>query len=119
VVDDEPDARVLVKRFLERCKAEVVTAGSAAEALQVLRRLDPHVIVSDIGMPDQDGYAFMTEARQQGIKAPALALTAFARAEDRLRSLYAGYQLHLSKPIEPAELVAAVASMVGRLGTKG
>ena len=59
-----------MKRFLERCKAEVVTAGSAAEALQVLRRLNPHVIVSDIGMPDQDGYAFMTEARHQGSRRP-------------------------------------------------
>jgi CheY-like chemotaxis protein len=119
VVDDEPDARVLIKRFLERCSAKVVTAASAAEALQVLGQLDPHVIVSDIGMPLQDGYEFMTQARRQGVTAPALALTAFARAEDRLRSLYAGYQLHLSKPVEPAELVAAVASMAGRLGTNG
>jgi CheY-like chemotaxis protein len=119
VVDDEPDARVLIKRFLERCGAKVVTAASAAEALQVLGQLDPHVIVSDIGMPLQDGYEFMTQARRQGVTAPALALTAFARAEDRLRSLYAGYQLHLSKPVEPAELVAAVAGMAGRPGTNG
>lgn len=116
VVDDEPDARGLIKRVLEDCHAEVVTAGSASEAIDTLRQQPPDVIISDIGMPKQDGYEFLRLARQLGIKAPAVALTAFARAEDRLRSLHAGYQHHLSKPVEPAELIATVASAVGRIG---
>lgn len=117
LVDDEPDARVLVKRVLEACNARVVTAGSASEALETIRTRLPDVIVSDIGMPNQDGYDFLRAARQLGVKAPAIALTAFARAEDCLRSLHVGYQHHLSKPVEPAELIAIVASTVGRLGT--
>jgi signal transduction histidine kinase/ActR/RegA family two-component response regulator len=120
VVDDEPDARDLVKRFLELCKAEVMTAGSAEEAMQFLRDFKPDVIVSDIGMPLKDGYQFIREVRQLGAgdggRIPAIALTAFARSEDRTRSLLAGYQVHLSKPIESPELVAAVASLAGRTG---
>lgn len=118
VVDDEPDARALVKKVLEQCEAEVITAGSAAEGLEQLDRHHPDVIVSDIGMPQQDGYDFLRAVRQRGIKVPAVALTAFARAEDRLRSLHAGYQNHLSKPVEPAELIATVGSAVGRLGVR-
>lgn len=117
VVDDEPDARGLVKRVLEDCDAQVVTAASTSEAIEAIRAQSFDVIVSDIGMPNQDGYEFLLAARQLGVKAPAIALTAFARAQDRLRSLHAGYQHHLSKPIEPAELVAIVASTVGRIGT--
>lgn len=120
VVDDEPDARGLIKRVLEDCDAQVVTAGSASEAIEAIEAIGnrlPDVIVSDIGMPKQDGYDFLRSARRLGVKAPAVALTAFARAEDRLRSLHAGYQHHLSKPVEPAELIATVASAVGRIGT--
>jgi signal transduction histidine kinase len=116
VVDDEPDARRLLQRVLEECSANVVTAESSADALAALRRIAPDVIVSDIGMPEQDGCEFLRLARVQGVKAPAVALTAFARVEDRLRSLRAGFQMHLSKPVEANELIAAVASTAGRLG---
>ena len=121
VVDDEPDARDLVLRFLTRCQASVAVAGSAAEALERLQRdKPPHVMVSDIGMPGIDGYELIRRVRslptERGGRVPAIALTAFARTEDRTRSLLAGYTIHLSKPIEPAELVAAVASLSGRTG---
>ena len=116
VVDDEPDAQGLIKRVLEGCGAQVITAGSASEAIEHMQAHSPDVIVSDIGMPKQDGYELLRMARQIGIQAPAVALTAFARAEDRLRTLRAGYQNHLAKPVEPAELIATVASAVGRLG---
>jgi CheY-like chemotaxis protein len=69
------------------------------------------VIVSDIGMPGQDGYEFMMDLRRRGVHVPALALTAFARSEDRTRALFTGYQMHIAKPVEPAELIAAIASV--------
>ena len=116
VVDDEPDARTLIKRLLEDCRATVVVAASASEAIEIVRAHPPDVIVSDIGMPEQDGYDFLRAVRKLGVKSPAIALTAFARAEDRLRSLHAGYQNHLSKPVEPAELIATVASAIGKIG---
>jgi hypothetical protein len=111
VVDDERDAREFVKRLLEECQAVPQLAGSAAEAKQLLESFKPNVILSDIGMPVEDGYEFMREIRRKGVKTPAIALTAFARSEDRLRSLQAGYQIHLAKPIEPAELIETVASL--------
>nr|MBA3652207.1 response regulator [Chthoniobacterales bacterium] len=114
VVDDEPDARELVNRLLIECGATARLAGSAAEAQALLATFRPDVIVSDIGMPDQDGYDFIRSVRTRGDKTPALALTAFARADDRIRSMEAGYQTHLPKPVEPAELVAVVASLAGR-----
>jgi PAS domain S-box-containing protein len=120
VVDDEPDARELIKRVLEDCEALVLTAASAAEAMPLLDVEKPHVLVSDIGMPDIDGYEFLRQVRalsqQHGGKIPAIALTAFARSEDRTRALMSGYQVHVAKPVEPAELVATVASVVGRTG---
>ncbi|MGD0140603.1 MAG: ATP-binding protein [Tepidisphaeraceae bacterium] len=120
VVDDEQDARDLIKRVLEDCKAEVLTAGSAAEAMPILIQQKPDVLLSDIGMPQVDGYDFLRQVRsmtdQGGGKIPAIALTAFARSEDRTRALMSGYQVHLAKPVEPAELVATVASVVGRTG---
>jgi CheY-like chemotaxis protein len=82
----------------------------------MIPHFQPDVIVSDIGMPGTDGYAFMREIRRQGVTTPAIALTAFARAEDRIRSIQAGFQFHLAKPIEPAELMTVVASLSGRLG---
>ena len=108
VVDDEPDARELMKRFLSHSQAVPVLAASAAEAEQLLSTLHPDVIISDIGMPGEDGYQFMRHVRHSGVKAPAIALTAFARAEDRVRSLQAGFQAHLPKPFEPAELLAMI-----------
>jgi CheY-like chemotaxis protein len=117
VVDDEPDARSLIQRLLQDCHAIVVTAGSAEEAVQVLLRDTPDVLVSDIGMPGEDGYMLMRRIRSmadpQGV-IPAIALTAYARIEDRVKAIHAGFQLHLSKPVEPVELVAMVQSLAKR-----
>ncbi len=118
VVDDEPDARDLVQRLLQECRCEVLTADSAAQGLAILSRDKPDVILSDIGMPDVDGYAFIRQVRKlpacEGGRIPAIALTAFARSEDRTRAMIAGYQMHLSKPVEHQELIATVASLAGR-----
>ncbi len=115
VVDDEADAREFIRAILAGCGAEVTAAASAASALGVLRRAQPDVLVSDIAMPDEDGYALVRQVRALGASAggrvPALALTAYASAEDRQRVLGAGYQMHLAKPVEPADLVAAVAAL--------
>lgn len=120
VVDDEPDARNLAKRLLEECRADVSTAGSAAEAFDLLCRVRPDVVVSDVGMPGEDGYTFIRRVRalppESGGRTPAAALTAFARSEDRRRALIAGFQSHVTKPVEPMELVAVVASLAGRTG---
>ncbi|HEV7301271.1 MAG TPA: ATP-binding protein [Tepidisphaeraceae bacterium] len=117
-VDDEPDARNLIRRVLEECGARVVTAASSEEAMAAVARERPDVIISDIGMPDEDGYAFIRRVRALAIEAggrtPAAALTAFARAEDRTRALRAGYQTHVAKPVEPMELTAVVASLANR-----
>jgi signal transduction histidine kinase/ActR/RegA family two-component response regulator len=116
VVDDELDARELAQRLLEDHEATVEVAASAEQALALLRGRAPDVLVSDIGMPGVDGYDLIRRVRQgeNGAGAlPAIALTAFARAEDRARALAAGYQAHLAKPIEPTELVAAVARLSG------
>jgi Signal transduction histidine kinase len=116
ILDDEADARALLKVIIEECQAEVTTVASAAEAYETLEWLKPDVIISDIGMPFEDGYSFMRKvrAREAGTQSriPAVALTAHARVEDRLRALAAGYQVHVAKPIEPAELVAVIASLV-------
>ena len=114
-VDDEADARLMVQRVLEKCGARVIAAASSAEALAVLSRERPDVIVSDIGMPGEDGYEFIRKVRalrpEEGGRTPAAALTAFARAEDRTRALRAGYQTHVAKPVEIVELSAVVASL--------
>ncbi len=117
VIDDEPDARELLQRLLENQGAVVTAFDSADGALTALTTSRPTVIVSDVGMPGMDGYQMMrtlraSEARDARI--PALALTAFARAEDRKRSLVAGFQSHLAKPFDVAELVLLVANLVGR-----
>ncbi|WP_437587452.1 response regulator [Sorangium sp. So ce1000] len=118
VVDDEPDTRELLLRILAECQAEVRTAGSVVEALAELERDQPMVLVSDIGMPQEGGYELIQKIRQlpqeRGGSVPALALTAFARAEDRARALMAGYQMHLAKPVKPPDLVAHVATLAGR-----
>jgi signal transduction histidine kinase len=115
VVDDEPDARAMMHRLLESCKATSVEADGATEAMRMVAEGNPDLILSDVGMPGTDGYEFIREVRRQGITVPAVALTAFARTEDRVRSIRAGFQAHLAKPIEPAELLALVASMTGRI----
>ncbi len=118
VVDDEPDARSLVKRLLEDRHARVLTAGGAAEALELVRQARPDVLVSDIGMPGEDGYSLIRRVRtlepQAGGLTPAVALTAYARAEDRMKAILAGFQMHVSKPVEAAELLTMVASLAGR-----
>jgi PAS domain S-box-containing protein len=120
VVDDEPDARSLVKRLLEDCEAEVVMAASAAEAMERLRSARFDVLVSDIGMPGEDGYSLIRRVRGLPVEAggtiPALALTAYARSEDRMRAVRAGFQMHVVKPVDAAELITMVASLAGRVG---
>jgi PAS domain S-box-containing protein len=117
VVDDDADARKLLTTALVRCGADVRTAASVEEALVFVRQLMPDVIVSDIGMPDEDGYALMEQvthdAARLGIPCPsAIAVTALARAEDRARALRAGFQSHIAKPVNPTELALVVASLV-------
>ena len=117
VIDDEPDARDLLTRVLEDQGAVVTSFDSAPAALEALRSSRPAVIVSDVGMPGMDGYQMMRTLRAsepRDSRIPALALTAFARAEDRKRSLVAGFQAHLAKPFDVAELVLLVADLVGR-----
>ncbi|HEU4477465.1 MAG TPA: ATP-binding protein [Pyrinomonadaceae bacterium] len=119
VVDDEPDTCELLRSLLSKCGAEVTAANSAEEAFRLFKLGHPDVMVSDIGMPREDGYELMRKVRalppDKGGNVPAVALTAYARAEDRLRALRAGYQMHVSKPVELAELVAIVASLGNRL----
>ncbi len=111
VVDDEPDARALVQRLLQDCQAIVATASSADEALHFLDTTMPDVIVSDVGMPGTDGYSLMRRIRARddaGAAVPAIALTAYVRAEDQSRAIAAGFQCHLRKPVEAATLLSSV-----------
>lgn len=119
VVDDQPEVRALVSTILQLGEAEVQTAEGVAEALEILTKWRPDFLISDISMPDSDGYELIRRVRQQeqngGRRLPALALTARAGAEDRIRALAAGFQMHLPKPVEPDELLVSVASLTGRL----
>ncbi|HEV7302295.1 MAG TPA: PAS domain S-box protein [Tepidisphaeraceae bacterium] len=119
VVDDEPDARALVKRLLDECGAQVSIASSVDAAMAEFARAVPDVLVSDIGMPNEDGYSLIRQVRAmgpaQGGNLPALALTAYARAEDRVKAIRAGYQMHVVKPVDPTELITMVASLAGRM----
>ena len=116
VVDDEPDARDLIKRILSDCHASVTTVATAGDAMAVFRASPPDVLVSDLGMPDIDGFELLARVRALGAAGggdvPAVALTAFARPEDRLRALQAGFRAHIAKPVEPGELITTVANMV-------
>jgi len=117
VVDDEDDGRELLRRVLEDQSATVTVLSSGEEALSELKRVKPHLIVSDIGMPLMDGYQLMRTFRAgegTGEKIPAVALTAFARAEDSKRAMLAGYQAHLAKPFDVAELVLVAADLAKR-----
>ena len=121
VIDDEPDARALVKRLLEDCDALVTSTGSVNEAVRLIETGNFDVLVSDIGMPGEDGYSLIRRVRQldkgKGGDIPAIALTAYARAEDRVKAVAAGFQMHVAKPVEPVELVTMVAGVAGRAGT--
>lgn len=118
VVDDHDDARQVLKLILEQSGATVVEANSARRAMSLLIQNLPEVIVSDVGMPIEDGYTFIGKVRElpleQGGNIPAIAVTAYARDEDKIRSLEAGFQAHISKPLEPEYLIAVVASLAGR-----
>jgi CheY-like chemotaxis protein len=118
VVDDDTDARELVSFLLESCGGEVRSAASVSDALGILEHFTPHVIVSDIGMPDQDGYflirALRTHSAMEKRGIPAIALTAFARSEDRTRALVEGFNTHMAKPVEPRRLVERVVELAIR-----
>ncbi|MBO0859582.1 MAG: response regulator [Chloracidobacterium sp.] len=122
VVDDENDARELIETVFTKYGAEVVAVSSAAEAYSLITATPPQeppdVIVTDIGMPDEDGYSLMRRVREwergRGAHLPAVALTAYGRIEDRVRALNAGFQMHVAKPVDPAELAAVIASLIRR-----
>ena len=118
VVDDDTDARELIAQLLVECGADVRQAASAADALHEFERETPDVLLSDIGMPERDGYELIRDIRgldaAHGGNVPAVALTAFTRSEDRARAILAGYQAHIGKPIQPNELVATVAGLAER-----
>jgi hypothetical protein len=116
-VDDEPDAGDVLRRVRESQHARVQVFDSADAALEALKYRRPDLVISDIGMARVDGYQFMRSLRAtelKGQRTPALAVTAFARPEDRKRSLLAGYQGHVSKPFDAGELLLSVANLVNR-----
>ncbi len=118
VVDDDPGAREVIARILQALGARVTLAGSGPAALTLLFERKPHVLVADLGMPEMDGYALIEQIRaldpNLGGRVPAVAVTAYASAQDRLRALHAGYQNHIAKPVEPEELAAVITSLAGR-----
>ncbi len=122
IVDDDPDTRALLRRLLEGCDAVVTVASSASEALDLLRAERPDILISDIGMPSEDGYSLIRRVRAlsaaEGGNTVAIALTAYARAEDRVSALRAGFEHHTAKPVEPSELVAIVASAIRQVEPK-
>jgi CheY-like chemotaxis protein/anti-sigma regulatory factor (Ser/Thr protein kinase) len=117
VVEDDPDTLELLRFILDRRGAEVNTAASTREALDVMEHWQPTTLVSDLAMPDQDGYELIGRIRSRGSERggniPAVAVSAYTRTEDRIRALSAGFQMHLPKPVDPEELVATVASLAG------
>ena len=121
VVDDDPDALTLIREILEAAGAEVIGADSGRAALSALDARTPHAIVTDLGMPGMDGFELLARLRQSPMESrrniPAAALTSYARSQDRTRCLNSGFQMHLSKPIDPKELVAAVATLARRVNT--
>ena len=120
VIDDEPDARAVVKRFLEDCGAVVTATDSVSEIVDLVRSRQFDVLISDIGMPNEDGYSLVKRVRllghADGGDIPAIALTAYARSEDRVRAVAAGFQMHIAKPVESMELITMVAGATGRTG---
>lgn len=116
VVEDDEDARELVVTVLEDAGAIVASASSAGAGFEALRTFRPQLLVSDIGMPDEDGYSLMRRVRAlgavEGGGIPSIALTAYTRAEDRAKALRAGFSLHMAKPIRPSDLVTAITALV-------
>jgi signal transduction histidine kinase/ActR/RegA family two-component response regulator len=119
VVDDDTDACEMRQRVLAEYKATVDTATSVSQALERLDQTVYDIIISDIGMPEIDGYKFIRQLRSRGATIPAVAVTAFARSEDRILALQAGYNMHISKPLEPMELIAVIAALVPQRSSKG
>ena len=118
VVDDEADSREIVTFVLEQAGAIVTSVSSGIEALQVIERSIPALIVSDIGMPEMDGYMLQqVRTLEQVRQVPAIALTAYAGELDRQQAIQAGFQKHLSKPIEPNELINVISALINSLGT--
>jgi CheY-like chemotaxis protein len=115
IVDDEPDGREVLSVMLQRCGAEILLAGSAPEAFELLQRERPDVILVDIEMPGEDGYSLIQRVRalspEQGALVPAAAVTAYASAQDRAKALSAGFQLHLPKPVDITDLPRVVAGL--------
>ncbi len=120
-VDDEPDALMLLRVVLEAAGADVVTVSSPVNAVERIRDAHPHAVVIDIGMPEMDGFELITRIRtspdEHVREVPAVALTAFARSDDRSKALRSGFELHLSKPVDPAELVVSISTLVRRSHT--
>ena len=116
VVDDDQDTRDLLDWVLKRAGADVVSVASAREAFETMERERPHILVSDIAMPEEDGLSLMRRIRalprERGGRIPAIALTAHSLVQDRLQSLRAGFQSHVPKPVVPEELVEVVTSIV-------
>jgi hypothetical protein len=119
LVEDDPDTLEMLKCILDESGAEVITAASLIEALEALEYFRPDALVSDIALPNQDGYDLIRQVRSRGPdhcgKIPAVAVTAYASAEDRVRVLASGFQTHVPKPVDPGELIAAVASLTGQI----
>jgi CheY-like chemotaxis protein len=115
VVDDEPDAREMMMSLLQMCGASAMEAGSAAEALRLLPQLRPDVMLSDLGMPGEDGFSLIRKVRAlpgaEGGATPAIALSGYASTEDRKRALAAGFQVHLAKPVNVTELIATLRNL--------
>jgi CheY-like chemotaxis protein len=119
LVEDDPDSRALPTRVVTGAGADPIIAGGVDEAIRTIETDRPNVLVGDLGMPGGDGFDLIRELRSRGHSfqdIPAIALTAFARPKDHRRSLLAGFQVHLTKPVDPLELTATIASLVGRTG---
>lgn len=116
VVDDDEDSRDMLTMVFEQYGAAVERAASAAEALAAIERQRPHILLSDVGMPGEDGHSLIRRVRERegpsGLKLPAIALTGYASAEDGARALAAGFQLHIPKPVDPAELLVLVSRLL-------
>jgi CheY-like chemotaxis protein len=114
-IDDEPDVRDMLQILLEDHGASVLTAASAQEGLEALSAWKPHVLISDIGMPEEDGYSLIRKIRalspEQGADVPAIALTGYVRVEERIRALEAGYQMFVPKPVETNELLSIIGDL--------
>jgi CheY-like chemotaxis protein len=120
-VDDEEDALMLLKEILQAAGADVMTAPSGARVLEMLGTTVPSVLIADVGMPEMDGLALIERIRRhpnpRARQMPALALTAYARAQDRIAALGNGFQMHMAKPVDPAELVVAISTLAQRQPT--